>query len=349
VPTERVIDLRSDTVTRPTPGMREAIASAEVGDDQLGDDPTVRRLEERIASLLGKERALFFPSGIMANEAAIVVHGRPGTEAVVEASCHLIDWEEAAAAAWAGMQLRPVATDDGILTADAVRAAIRPSSNPYQPETSLICVENTHNAAGGRVVPLAALQGVAEVAREHGIPVHMDGARLWHAAEAAGVAMAEYAATVDTVMVTLSKGLGCPVGSLLAGPGKVMERAWRVRRRMGGSMRQSGILAAAGLYALDHNLGRLAEDHRRARLIADLARDIPGVRPVPPETNIVMLDLLRDDLRAATIVGDLTERGVRLSMFSPKRLRAVTHLDVNDEDVHHAMQALAALLDETPT
>lgn len=347
--TERVIDLRSDTVTRPTPGMREAIASAEVGDDALGDDPTVRRLEERIATLLGKERSLFFPSGIMANETAIVVLGRPGTEAVVEATCHLIDWEGAAAAAWAGVQLRPVPTEDGILTADAVRGAIRPVTNPYQPDTSLICVENTHNAAGGKVVPLAALRDIRALADEHGLPIHMDGARLWHAAIAAGDPLAELAATADTVMVTLSKGLGCPVGSLLAGTDEVIERAWDVRRRMGGSMRQSGILAAAGLYALDHHLDRLADDHRRARMIADLASDLDGVRPVAPETNIVMLDLLRNDLDAATIVSDLAERGVHLSMFSPKRLRAVTHLDVNDEGVRFAMEVLAEIVADVKT
>ena len=342
---DREIDLRSDTVTRPTPGMREAIAGAEVGDDQLGDDPTVRRLEERIARLLGKERALFFPSGIMANEAAIVVHGRPGTEAVVEASCHLIDWEEAAAAAWAGVQLRPVDTDDGILTADRIRAAIRPADNPYQPETSLLCVENTHNAAGGKVLPLATLRAIRALADEHALPVHMDGARLWHAAEAAGVPLDEYAEPVDTVMVTLSKGLGCPVGSLLAGSAELIERAWRVRRRMGGSMRQSGILAAAGLYALDHHLERLAEDHRRARRIAELAAGIDGIEPVAPETNIVMLDILRDDLDAATVVTRLADRGVRVSVFSPTRLRAVTHLDVDDEDVHTAMDALADIVE----
>lgn len=338
-----MIDLRSDTVTRPTPAMREAIAAAEVGDDQLGDDPTVRRLEERVAGLLGKERALFFPSGIMANETAIVVHGRPGTEAVVEASCHLIDWEEAAAAAWAGMQLRPVPTDDGLLTPDQVAAAIRPRANPYQPDTSLICVENTHNAAGGKVLPLDTLEGIRAVADQHGLPIHMDGARLWHASTAAGVSLEQYAAPADTVMVTLSKGLGCPVGSLLAGPADLMERAWRVRRRMGGSMRQSGILAAAGLYALDHHLDRLADDHRRARLLAEGAAEIDGIEPIAPETNIVMLDLRRGEPDAATVVARLEERGVRLIMFSPTRLRAVTHLDVDDADVDAAVDALVAV------
>ena len=338
------IDLRSDTVTRPTPGMREAIAGADVGDDQLGDDPTVARLEERVAELLGKERALFFPSGIMANETAMVVLGRPGTEAVVEASCHLLDWEEAAAAAWAGMQLHPVPTDDGVLTPDAVREALRSPDSRYQPETSLICVENTHNAAGGKVFPLETLQGVRAVADQRGLPIHMDGARLWHAAVAAGVPLAEYAAPADTVMVTLSKGLGCPVGSLLAGPGSVIDRAWRVRRRMGGSMRQSGILAAAGLYALDHHLDRLADDHRRAALLAELAAEIDGIEPVAPETNIIMLNVLRDDLDAATIVARLADRGVRLSVFSPSRLRAVTHLDVDDAGVRTAMDMLAEVV-----
>lgn len=334
------IDLRSDTVTRPTPGMREAIAAAEVGDDALGDDPTVRKLEERVAALLGKERALFFPSGIMANETAIVVLGRPGTEAVVEARCHLIDWEGVAAAAWAGMQLRPVETSDGVLTGDAVRAAIR-SGSPHQPTTSLVCVENTHNAAGGRVVPLEALREVRAVADEHGLPVHLDGARLWNASVASGVPVAEYAAMADTVMVTLSKGLGCPVGSMLAGSAAVMEEAWVVRRRMGGSMRQAGLLAAAGLFALDHHLDRLAEDHRRARLLAELVEDIAGLRAIPPETNILMLDLLRDDDAAPTIVADLAERGVLLSPFAPRRLRAVTHLDADDDAIRAAARALA--------
>ena len=339
-----MVDLRSDTVTRPSAAMREAIARAEVGDDQLGDDPTVRRLEERVAELLGKERALFFPSGIMANETALVVQGRPGTEAVVEASCHLIDWEEAAAAAWAGIQLRPVATDDGVLTADRIRAAIRPSTNPYQPRTSLICVENTHNAAGGRLVPLEVLRGVREVADEHGLPVHMDGARLWNASVAADVSMADYAAIADTVMVTLSKGLGCPVGSMLAGSGELMTEAWRVRRRMGGAMRQSGLLAAAGIYALDHNIQRLEEDHRRARELADRAGRLDALRAVPPDTNIVMLDILRDDTDAPTILAALQERGVHMTMFSPRRLRAVTHMDVDDAGIQAAAEALVEVL-----
>lgn len=340
----RVVDLRSDTVTRPTPVMREAIAAAEVGDDQLGDDPTVRRLEERIAELLGKQSALLFPTGIMANQTALVLHGRPGTEAVIEADGHILQWEEGAAAAWAGVQLRPVATADGILTADHVRGAIRPSGNRYQPQTSLICVENTHNTAGGKVLPLEALRAIRDVADEHGLPVHMDGARLWNAAVASGVALADYAATADTVMVTLSKGLGCPVGSLLAGSADAMEQAWRIRRRMGGAMRQSGILAAAGLHALDHHLDRLHDDHRRARRLADGAAALTGVSAVPPDTNIVMLDLAPDGPDAPTVAARLADRGVLVIPFATRRIRAVTHLDVDDEGIETAVAALETAL-----
>ena len=338
-----MIDLRSDTVTRPTPGMREAISRAEVGDDALRDDPTVRRLEDRVARLLGKESALFFPSGIMANETAVLVQGRPGTEVVVEGRSHIFDWEEAAAATWAGVQLRPVPTEDGILRGEAVRAAIRPASR-YQPRTSLVCVENTHNAAGGRIIPVEALREVRAVADEHGLPVHLDGARLWNASIASGVSMDAYAGLADTVMVSLSKGLGCPVGSLLAGDMEFMEEAWRVRRRLGGAMRQSGILAAAGLYALDHHVERLGDDHRRARLLAELAGAVPGIRAVTPDTNIVMLDLLRDEPDGTTVLSELADRGVLMTMFASHRLRAITHLDVDDAAIRIAVDALAEIL-----
>jgi threonine aldolase len=340
----RVVDLRSDTVTRPTAAMRQAIAAAEVGDDQLGDDPTVRRLEERVADLLGKERALFFPTGIMANQTALVLHGRPGTEAVVEADAHVLQWEEAGAAAWAGVQLRPVTALDGILSADRVLAGIRPAGNRYQPRTSLICVENTHNGAGGKVSPVETLREIRALAQEHGLPIHMDGARLWNAAVASGVALADYAATADTVMVTLSKGLGCPVGSLLAGTGDQMENAWRVRRRMGGAMRQSGILAAAGIHALDHHVDRLADDHRRARRLADGAAALPAISAVPPDTNIVMLDLAPAAPDALTVAARLADRGVLLIPFADRRIRAVTHMDVDDEGIDAALAGLAEAL-----
>jgi threonine aldolase len=331
----RAIDLRSDTVTRPTPGMREAIARAEVGDDALGDDPTVAALEGRTAHLLDKQAALFFPSGIMANETALLLLGRPGTEVIVEATSHFVDWELGAPAALAGVQLRPLAPPDAILTGALVEAAIRPASR-FQIRTSAVCVENTHNAAGGRVLPLERMREVRDVARRHGLPVHLDGARLWNATAATGVPEAEYAACADTVMVTLSKGLGCPVGSLLAGEDEAIERARVIRRRLGGAMRQSGILAAAGLYALEHHRKRLAEDHARARLLATLTADIAGLRVIPPETNIVMFEILRPDLDPATLVSALESRGVRVSDFPRRRVRAVTHLDITDDDINRA-------------
>jgi threonine aldolase len=336
----RVVDLRSDTVTRPTPAMREAIAGAEVGDDQLGDDPTVRRLEERVAEILGKEAALLFPTGIMANQTAIALHSRPGTEVVCEALAHVLQWEEAGAAAWSGVQLRAVATPDGVLTGDHVRDAIRPVGSRYQPQTSLICVENTHNTAGGRVTPLETLRDIRAVADQHGLPVHMDGARLWNAAVAADVALSDLADTAGTVMVALSKGLGCPVGSILAGPAEAMDRAWRIRRRMGGAMRQSGILAAAGLHALDHHMDRLAEDHRRARWLADAADALPGVSALPPDTNIVMLDLAETSPDATTVAERLAGQEVLVIPFATRRLRAVTHMDVDDDGIQTAIDAL---------
>ncbi|HEY8470136.1 MAG TPA: GntG family PLP-dependent aldolase [Longimicrobiales bacterium] len=339
----RVVDLRSDTVTRPTPAMREAIARAEVGDDSVGDDPTVKALEARVAALLGKEAALFFPSGIMANEAALLVLAPPGTEVVVEATCHIVDWEDGAPAHWAGVQLRAVPTPDGILTAEHVRGAIRRPS-PFQIRTSLISLENTHNAAGGRILPLEVMREIRAVAREHGLPVHLDGARLWNAAAATGIPEAAWAAEADTVMVTLSKGLGCPAGSLLAGDAAVIEQAWRVRRRLGGGMRQVGLLAAAGLYALDHHRARLAEDHARARALAALAREIPGLRVSEPETNIVMFDILAGDLTAAEVLRRLRQHGVLMSEFGLRRIRAVTHLDVDDDGIRRAAAALAAVL-----
>ncbi len=338
-----MIDLRSDTVTRPTPAMRRAIAEAEVGDAALGDDPSVERLEERVAELLGKEAALFFPSGIMANQTAILAQTRPGTEVVIERTGHILDWEEAAAATWAGVLLRPVDTMDGIMTPDQVRTALRPTG-VTQPETSLICTENTHNAGGGRVAPLATLQGIRAVADEAGLPVHLDGARLWNASVATGTSLADFAATADTVMVCLSKGLGCPIGSMLAGPGELMARARPIRRRLGGSMRQVGILAAAGLHALDHHVDRLAEDHRRAGELAERANALDGLSVVMPDTNIIMADILRHVVDALTLVERLNDRGVRMSVFGPRRIRAVTHLDVDDDDIAEAAEALADAL-----
>ena len=338
----RSIDLRSDTVTRPTPAMRHAIAEADVGDDALGDDPTVARLEAEVAALLGKEAALFFPSGIMANETALAVLAPRGTEAITDATSHLVDWELGAAAALSGIQLRAVPTPDGFLTADLVEAAIRPPLR-LQLRTSAVCLENTHNAAGGRVHPLPDMQAVAAVAQRHGLPVHLDGARLWNATAATGVPEADYAACADTVMVTLSKGLGCPVGSVLAAAADLIDDARIVRRRFGGAMRQAGILAAAGLHALAHHRERLKEDHARAATLARLCSGIDGIGVVEPETNIVMLDLEPPAWTAGTFVRALAEHDVHLVEFTARRLRAVTHLDVDDDGIRRAADAIAAV------
>ena len=336
-----VIDLRSDTVTTPSPAMRRAMAEAEVGDDQLDGDPTTRRLEARVAELLGKEAALFFPSGTQANQVAVHVLAPRGTEAIVEADAHIRHFEKAAAAVLSGVQLCPVAGTGGVLAPEQVAAAIRTGS-VFLPRTSLIALENTHNAAGGRVTPPEVMDAICAVAREHRLPVHVDGARLWNAAVAAGVPPARLVREATTVMVSFSKGLGCPVGSCLAGPRAVMEEAWHARARFGGGMRQSGVLTAACWYALEHNLARLGEDHANARLLADRLAGNPGVSVIPPETNIVMLDLTR--VTAEDAMAKLAAAGVTVSRFGPRRVRAVTHLDVTAEQVTRAADIMGMVL-----
>jgi len=338
-----VVDLRSDTVTRPTPGMREAMLQAEVGDDVLDHDPTTQALELRVAELLGKETALFFPSGVQANQTALAVHGRMGSEVIHEAGAHIFNYEEGGGAALSGLQLRPVATPDGLLTPDLVRDAIRPSS-PYVLPTGLIALENTHNGAGGKILPLETMRGIRRVADDAGLPIHLDGARLWHACVETGSRPSDYGSLADTVMVCLSKGLGAPVGSLLAGTKALMAVAWRVRRRFGGGMRQSGFLAAAGIYALDHNRDRLAEDHARAKKLARGAGQIPGIEVAVPETNIVMLDFPDQIVSLDAVLRALASAGVLMTPFGPRRLRAVTHLDVDDAGIERALAALAGAM-----
>lgn len=337
------IDLRSDTVTQPSPAMREAMMAAEVGDDVLDGDPTTRRLEAEVAQLLGMEAALFFPSGTQANQAAVWVHAERGTEVVLEAQAHLIDYEMGALAGLSGLQARPVNTDDGILTAHAVRDAWRQGSR-YVPRISLLAAENTHNASGGKIMRPHVWDGLVAEAREWGVPLHLDGARLWHAAVALELPPARLARGADSVMVSLSKGLGCPVGSCLAGSRAFIERAWEARKRLGGGMRQTGILAAAGLFALRHNLPRLADDHANAELLGDRLAGHDAVRPLPPETNIVMLELLDPNVTADTAIPRLEAAGVRLVRFGSRRLRAVTHLDVSRADVIRAAELIGRTL-----
>ena len=341
--TARPIDLRSDTVTKPSAEMRRARAEAEVGDDVLDGDPTTRRLEARVAALLGCEDALFFPSGTQANQTGLSLLTRPGTELLLEANAHVVNFEHAGPAVFSGVQIRPIATPDGLLTAALVRGALRPAS-PHVPRPSAVAVENTHNAAGGRVLSLTAMEEIVAAARGVGLPVHLDGARLWNAAAALGVPPAQVARGADTVMVSFSKGLGCPVGSCLAFRKELRPRAWETRKRLGGGMRQSGILAAAALHALDHHLPRIAEDHANAKRFAELLSDSPTVRPSNPETNIVMLDLIRETDSAETVLPRLSQAGVLLGSFSPRRLRAVMHLDVMRADVERAARLIAEAL-----
>lgn len=323
------VDLRSDTVTRPTPEMRAAMAAAPVGDDAFEDDPTVRRLEERVAGLLGKERGLFVPSGIMGNQLALGVLGSPGTEVILEEESHIIQWEEGAPAVLWGLQLRPVPGVDGCPDPDAVSRRAR-GDVTFLPRTSVLCLENTHLASGGRVVDVTRMEAAAGRVRAVGGRVHLDGARLWNACAARGVEPAEWSRVADTVMVSLSKGLGAPVGAVLAGSAGDIQRARRLRRLLGGQMRQVGILAAAGLHALDHHRERLSQDHERARRLARGLDRLRGVDVPIPETNIVMIHLDHPPAFAKAMIAFLKDHGILISVFSGSTLRAVLHLDVED-------------------
>jgi threonine aldolase len=337
------IDLRSDTVTKPSPEMRRAMAEAEVGDDVLDGDPTTRRLEQRTAELLGMEDALFFPSGTQANETGVALCTRPGTELVIEANAHMVDYELAAVAALSGVQIRPVSTPDGRLTANLVREALRPAS-PHTPQPSAVAVENTHNASGGRVLPPGEMAAIVAVGRAAGLELHLDGARLWNAATALQVSPARLVLGVTTVMVSYSKGLGCPVGSCLAFAGRRRAAAWEIRKRLGGGMRQSGVLAAAGLYALEHHLPGIAKDHEHARVLAAGLADCRAVRVETPETNIVMIDLVRDTDTTDTVIPRLAAAGLLVLSFGTKRLRAVTHRDVGRPEIERAAALVSQVL-----
>jgi threonine aldolase len=329
-----MIDLRSDTVTKPTPAMRAAIAAAEVGDDERDGDPTMRRLEDRVAALLGKEAALFFPSGVMANQAAVWTQAPRGTEILLDVDAHLVHSEIGGAAALSGVQVLPVHPAGLVMSADDLRAALRPVSR-YYPAASLVCVENTHNGAGGVITPLEELEAIRDVAAERGLPVHMDGARLWNASVASGLPLRLIAGCADTVMVAFSKGLGAPIGAALAGSYELIEQAWTARKLFGGAMRQSGILAAAVLYALDNHIDRLADDHANARTLARMVDGAGGATVVQPDTNIVMVDL-PTGASSAPVVEAVKDEGVLVAEWSATRIRMVTHLDVSAADAARA-------------
>jgi threonine aldolase len=341
-----VIDLRSDTQTKPSPGMRAAMAAAEVGDEQRREDPTVLALEERAARFLGQEEAVFVPTATMSNQIALAVLGARGTELIVEETAHIMVAELAGAAMHSGLQTRGLPGYRGRLSPEQVRAAARPSDGFHIPRASIVALENTHNSAGGTVWPIDELGAVVATARELGLAVHLDGARLANAAVALGVAAAEIGCRFDTVTLCLSKALGCPLGAVLAGSRELMARARVEKHRFGGAMRQAGIVAAAGLYALDHNLERLADDHAHAVRLAE-GWETAGV-PVDlelVETNFVQVDAGALGLDSTTAIARLAEAEVGLSAtVKPGVLRAVTHLDVDDDDVERALELVPRAL-----
>ncbi len=341
-----MIDLRSDTATRPSEGMRRAIAEAVVGDEQKREDPSVNELQDRVAALLGHEAAMFLPTATMANQIALKLLSRPSDVLIAEQHSHVVIYEYGGAAAHAGLMTLGLPGARGRITSEQVRLAAEPSTKVADQRAAVVSLENTHNSSGGRVWPLDELDDVVSTAREVGLAAHLDGARLLNAAVALDVAPSEIAARFDTVTLCLSKGLGCPLGALLAGSRELMERAWREKHLMGGAMRQAGIVAAAGVYALDHNVERLAEDHARARTLAEALRD-EGV-PVDldqVETNFVQIDVAPLGLDRAEALARLQAAGVGLSgTIHPTVMRAVTHLDLTDEDVSRASELIPEAL-----
>jgi threonine aldolase len=340
-----MIDLYSDTRTTPTPGMRRAIAAAEVGDEQAMLDPTVNALCERVADLLGKEAAVYLPSGTMCNQIAARVYCRQGDEIILAASAHPFHAESGGPAALAGVMMRALEGERGMFSARQVRAAINSPAFRHAPRSRLLEVENTTNFGGGAVWPIAEIRAVTGVAKEHGLACHMDGARLMNAVVASGTSAADYAAPFDSVWIDFSKGLGAPVGAALAGSRELIHEAWRVKQQIGGAMRQAGIIAAACLYALDHHVERLAEDHANARYLADGLAEIPGVDldPTMVETNIVWFDV-RGRMSAPEVAAALEERGVLIGAYGPMRMRAVTHLDVDRDGIETALETLRRIL-----
>jgi threonine aldolase len=337
----QTIDLRSDTVTKPTPQMRAVMAAAEVGDDVYGEDPSVIRLEQEVAALLGKEAAIWVPSGVMANQLALGSLAGMGEEIVCERTSHVVHYEGGAISALWGAQSLVIDGPSGIFTADALRAVLRHGDDVHYPRQRAVAVENTHNRGGGSIWPLAQLQEVSALAREHGLAVHLDGARLWNAHVASGVPLREYAACADTVAVCLSKGLGAPAGSLTVTTAARMPVLRRARKRLGGGMRQIGILAAAGSYALANHLRRLGEDHANARELARLLSRVPGLSCAPDSTatNIVLADVALAGGAAALVAG-AKELGVLINAVSPSRVRLVTHLDVPSAAVGEAAERI---------
>lgn len=339
-----LIDLRSDTVTKPTREMRAVIAAAEVGDDVFDEDPTVHRLQDRVAQLLGKEAALFVPSGTMANQICIRVHTRPGDEMICETTSHVHVWEAGAPAALSGVTTRTVDGDYGVLDLTQLQGLIRPASAHYT-RTRLITLENTHNRGGGRVFPLDKIRAIAGWARTNNLAMHLDGARIWNASIATGISLADWCKSFDSVAVCFSKGLGAPIGSAVVGSKDFIVQARRARKLYGGHMRQVGVIASAALYALENHLPRLADDHRNAKVIAQAVADSPGLRLDPPyvETNLVWFEVDPALAPAAAVAASLREKGILVHPAGPTTLRVCTHLDVSALQAEQAATTLRAL------
>lgn len=338
------IELHSDTQTRPTPGMRKAMAEAVVGDEQKGEDPSVNRLLDMTRELFGKEDAVFLPSGTMCNQISLMLHCKPGDEILADRTAHILNLEGGGAAVFAGSMIRPIEGDRGIFTASQLEQNIR-AVRRHTPKPRLVAIEQTSNSGGGTVWPLETIREVAAVARAHGLAMHMDGARVLNAVVASNVSARDFAAPFDTMWLDLSKGLGCPFGAVLAGSKDIIDEAWQWKQRMGGAMRQAGVIAAAGVYALENNVARMAEDHANARFFAERIAEIPGIEidPEGVETNLVFFDVAGTGLDAAQLHDRLLEHGVRIGASSGTGMRAVTHLDVSREQLAEAAEILSTV------
>jgi threonine aldolase len=338
------IDLRSDTVTRPTPAMLAAMQAAEVGDDVYDEDPTVRRLETELATRFGLEAGLFCPSGTMTNQLAIMAHCAPVSEVVCEASAHVYLWEVGGIMHHARASVALLPGERGRLTAAQIESAIRPTNNVHYPTTSLVCLENTHNRGGGSCYAWSDLEAIAALTKQHGLALHLDGARIFNALVATGQRSEDYGRLFDSISVCLSKGLGAPIGSVLLGSRELIQKCKRLRKLFGGGWRQAGYLAAAGLFALEHNVTRLADDHRRAAQLAEALRPLPYVAEIlAPETNLLIFRLDESRLTVADFLGRLEAQGIRASGFGGSWVRFVTHLDVSDDMVARVVAAVANL------
>ena len=341
------IELHSDTQTRPTPGMRQAMAEAVVGDEQKDEDPSVNRLLDMAKELFGKEAAVFMPTGTMCNQIALMLHCRPGDEILADRTAHILNYEGGGAAVFAGALIRPIEGDRGVFTAEQLEENIR-AVRRHTPKPRLVAIEQTSNAGGGTVWPLETIRDVGAVARANDLAMHMDGARVLNAVVASNVTASDFAEPFDTLWLDLSKGLGCPFGAVLLGSKELIHEAWQWKQRIGGAMRQAGVIAAAGIYALENNVDRLAEDHANAKFFAERIAEIPGVAidPMNVETNLVFFDVDETGMTAAQVHDRLLEHGVRIGASGGMRMRAVTHLDVSRDQLAEAAEVLSSVVVE---